>query len=105
MKKEHTLRLALAENIRELMHSRKMTVSALSRKSGVARNFINNLLAAKSAATVDTLEKLADALTVSPSRLIYDPLAHVALIEALDHIKLLSREELVALGFDQEHCK
>ncbi|MEX1364530.1 MAG: helix-turn-helix transcriptional regulator [Nannocystaceae bacterium] len=71
--KPDELRERIAERIRELAAKRGISQRELADRAGVSRGHLWNVLAAKSAATVDVLAKLAEALDVDPDALVRRP--------------------------------
>lgn len=56
-------------NLKRLRESRKLSQYALAKKAGVSREYVRNLEAGKYDPTLRMLEKLADVLTVSVTKL------------------------------------
>lgn len=66
-------RLALATNMRSLREARGLSQEALADLAGIDRTYVSALERQRYAASVDTLDKLADALKVRPVELLIDP--------------------------------
>lgn len=66
-----SLRDVLATNIRAAATERGVGLNALADEAGVSRSQMYNVLAARTAASVDWLEKVAEALGVAPARLLH----------------------------------
>ncbi len=60
----------MAVNVLKIMDERKMTLESLSKKSGLSRRFLNNILSGKQVPTINSLEKLCSALDVEPNDLL-----------------------------------
>jgi transcriptional regulator with XRE-family HTH domain len=67
-----TLRRILARNLKRLRLERGFTQEELADRSGLNRNYVGMIEREENAATVDTLEALAEALEVEAIRLIED---------------------------------
>ena len=65
-----TLRRILARNLKRLRRERGLTQEELADRAGLNRNYVGMIEREENAATVDTLEALAEALQVDVSRLI-----------------------------------
>jgi transcriptional regulator with XRE-family HTH domain len=63
-RKKNQLRDRLAVNVRAHRIARQWTQEGLGLKAGVSQRYISNVESAKVAATVDTVQKLADALGI-----------------------------------------
>lgn len=63
-------RQTLARNLRFLMKREQLSEEALEKRSGVAQKTINNILNEASAATLDTLDKIAGAFGLTAWHLI-----------------------------------
>lgn len=70
MATQTTIRDTLASNIRRAVHERDMSLNALSDAAGVSRSQLYDVLAGRKGATVDWIERLADALNLHPWQLI-----------------------------------
>jgi transcriptional regulator with XRE-family HTH domain len=62
----------LARNLKRLRLERGFTQEELADRSGLNRNYVGMIEREENAATVDTLEALAEALEVEADRLIED---------------------------------
>jgi len=69
-----SLRSIFAANLRALRAERGLTQEALADAAGFNRNYVGMLEREENAATIDTVEKLAIALGVTPHSLIIKPL-------------------------------
>ena len=65
-----TLRRILARNLKRLRRERGLTQEELADRAGLNRNYVGMIEREENAATVDTLEALAEALQVEANRLI-----------------------------------
>ena len=65
-----TLRRILARNLKRLRLERGFTQEELADRPGLNRNYVGMIEREENAATVDTLEALAEALEVEAIRLI-----------------------------------
>jgi transcriptional regulator with XRE-family HTH domain len=65
-----TLRRILARNLKRLRLERGFTQEELADRAGLNRNYVGMIEREENAATVDTLEALAEALEVEAIRLI-----------------------------------
>jgi transcriptional regulator with XRE-family HTH domain len=65
-----TLRRTLARNLKRIRRERGLTQEELADRAGLNRNYVGMIEREENAATVDTLEALAEALQVDVSRLI-----------------------------------
>jgi transcriptional regulator with XRE-family HTH domain len=61
------LRGVVARNLRRLRHERSVSQEDLADRANLNRNYVGMLEREENAATVDTLEKLADVLDVDPA--------------------------------------
>ncbi|HEY6073898.1 MAG TPA: helix-turn-helix transcriptional regulator [Anaerolineales bacterium] len=68
---ERDVALRLATRVREVRQQKGLTSYELARRSGIARPNISRIERGKHVASVDTLERLARALGVSPAQLLY----------------------------------
>ena len=68
-----TLRERLAVNVRNERLARRWTQEDLGHRSGVSQRYISRLESAKSAITVDTIDKLAEAFEVDGALLLRRP--------------------------------
>ena len=66
------LREILARNIRIARAAQRLSQERLGERAGLTRNFIGEVERAEKAATVDTIEAIADALDLSPDELLRD---------------------------------
>jgi transcriptional regulator with XRE-family HTH domain len=67
------LREIVARNLRRLRRSRRLSKEELTDRAGINRNYVGMLEREENAATVDMLEKLADALDVDAIELFKRP--------------------------------
>jgi transcriptional regulator with XRE-family HTH domain len=72
-RKKNQLRDRLAVNVRAHRIERQWSQEDLEHRSGVSQRYISNVESAKVAATVDTIQKLADAFDVDGGLLLSDP--------------------------------
>jgi transcriptional regulator with XRE-family HTH domain len=63
--KQH-IRLIFSRNLKRLREKAKFSQIELAMESGITHNFINDIEHAKRGVSLDTIEKLAQALDVSP---------------------------------------
>jgi transcriptional regulator with XRE-family HTH domain len=63
-------RTVLARNLRRLRHQRRLSQEALADEAGMSRSYLSDLETEKCAATLDRLDRLAEALGVQPPELI-----------------------------------
>lgn len=68
----YELRRVLARNIRVFAQERGIGLNALADEAGISRGTIHYLTTSQTAATVDTLQKVADGLGVKASELLCD---------------------------------
>lgn len=68
-----TLKETLAENLRRELVSRQITKSELARRCGWAPPRITELLTGRYSPTLDTVERVAEALGVLPGTLLLPP--------------------------------
>lgn len=68
-----SLRERLAQNVRKERLARQWTQEDLQLKSGVSQRYISYLESAKGAVTIDTIEKLADAMGIDGQELLRRP--------------------------------
>ena len=61
------MRGVVARNLRRLRHERSVSQEDLADRANLNRNYVGMLEREENAATVDTLEKLADVLDVDPA--------------------------------------
>ncbi|MFH1262479.1 MAG: helix-turn-helix transcriptional regulator [Pseudomonadota bacterium] len=59
------IRKTLAKNIRRIAMAKKMSINALADFADVSRSQLYDILSSRKGATVDWIEKIADALEVS----------------------------------------
>ena len=71
-RKPKSLRTVLAENVRAARESRGWSQEQLAEKAGLSQVYISQIETAKTAASVDTLEKLAGGLSLEPGELVRD---------------------------------
>ena len=64
------LRSILAQNLRSLRAERQMSQEVLASKANIDRTYVSSLERERYAVSIDTLEKLADALGVPASELL-----------------------------------
>jgi transcriptional regulator with XRE-family HTH domain len=62
-----TVRTAVAKNLRRLRVDRGLSQEELADRAGVDRTYISSLEREQYAATIDMLEKLANALSLDPA--------------------------------------
>lgn len=74
-KKPDGSRSVLAANLRSLRRSKGLSQEALADLAGLHRTYVSSVERCERNATLDTLDKLAAALGVSPSRLLEDEAA------------------------------
>lgn len=67
------LRRVLAENMRALRAARGLSQEELAAQASVDRTYVSLLERERYAASVDTLERLAEALSVPPAQLLSTP--------------------------------
>jgi transcriptional regulator with XRE-family HTH domain len=67
------LRERLAMNVRNERHARCWTQEDLEHRSGVSQRYISRVESAKSAISIDTIEKLADAFGIDGQLLLRQP--------------------------------
>lgn len=60
------LREVVARNLRRARHAKGLSQEELAHRAGINRNYIGMLEREEHSATVDMLEKLADALEIDP---------------------------------------
>ena len=65
-----TLRRTLARNLKRLRRERGLTQEELADLAGLNRNYVRMIERQENAATVDTLEALADALQIKAAQLL-----------------------------------
>lgn len=65
-----TLRGVVAKNLRRLRHARGLSQEELAARADLNRNYVGLLEREEHAATVDTLEKLANVLEIDPAELL-----------------------------------
>jgi transcriptional regulator with XRE-family HTH domain len=65
-----TLRRTLARNLKRLRRERGLTQEELADLAGLNRNYVGMIERQENAATVDTLEALADALQIKAVQLL-----------------------------------
>jgi transcriptional regulator with XRE-family HTH domain len=65
-----TLRRTLARNLKRLRRERGLTQEELADLAGLNRNYVGMIERQENAATVDTLEALAEALQIKPAQLL-----------------------------------
>jgi transcriptional regulator with XRE-family HTH domain len=65
-----TLRRTLARNLKRLRRERRLTQEELADLAGLNRNYVGMIERQENAATVDTLEALADALQIKAAQLL-----------------------------------
>ena len=65
-----TLRRTLARNLKRLRRERGLTQEELADLAGLNRNYVGMIERQENAATVDTLEALADALQIKAAQLL-----------------------------------
>ncbi|MFC4251560.1 MAG: helix-turn-helix domain-containing protein [Sinimarinibacterium flocculans] len=68
-----SLRERLAVNVRNERHARQWTQEDLAHRSGVSQRYISRVESAKSAISVDTIEKLAEAFGIDGELLLRRP--------------------------------
>lgn len=68
-----SLRNRVAANVRTERLARKWTQEDLAGRSGVSQRYLSAIESAKVAATVDTVEKLGDALGIDGEALLRSP--------------------------------
>jgi transcriptional regulator with XRE-family HTH domain len=68
-----SLRERLAMNVRNERLARRWTQEDLEHRSGVSQRYISSVESAKSATSVDTIEKLADAFGIDGEWLLRRP--------------------------------
>jgi transcriptional regulator with XRE-family HTH domain len=61
----------LARRLSSVLRSRDLTQAALSESAGVTREMVNRYVCGRATPTITTLRKLANALEVDPSWLIF----------------------------------
>ena len=61
-----SLEETLAERLRAVAAERELPISHLADRAGMARSYVWRLLAAKSSATLDAVQRLAGVLDVAP---------------------------------------
>ncbi len=64
------LRSILARNLRSLRAERQMSQEALASRASIDRTYVSSLERERYAVSIDTLEKLADALGVPAAKLL-----------------------------------
>lgn len=64
------LRTVLAVNLRKLRAQKKLSQESLAALADINRNYVGMLEREQFAATIDIIEKLADALDVEPTTLL-----------------------------------
>lgn len=64
------LRSILAQNLRSLRAEKELSQEALASKAGIDRTYVSALERERYAVSIDTLEKLADALGVPAASLL-----------------------------------
>lgn len=67
------LRARLAENVRFLAKERGIAINALADSIGVSRGTLHYMVTCQTAATIDTLAKVAGGLDVDPAELLKKP--------------------------------
>ena len=65
-----TLRRTLARNLKRLRRERGLTQEELADLAGLNRNYVGMIERQENAATVDTLEALAEAMQITPPQLL-----------------------------------
>jgi transcriptional regulator with XRE-family HTH domain len=65
-----TLRRTLARNLKRLRRERGLTQEELADLAGLNRNYVRMIERQENAATVDTLEALAEALQIKAAQLL-----------------------------------
>ena len=65
-----TLRRTLARNLKRLRRERGLTQEELADLAGLNRNYVGMIERQENAASVDTLEALADALQIKAAQLL-----------------------------------
>jgi len=65
-----TLRRTLARNLKRLRRERGLTQEELADLAGLNRNYVGMIERQENAATVDTLEALAEALQIKAAQLL-----------------------------------
>ena len=65
-----TLRRTLARNLKRLRRERRLTQEELADLAGLNRNYVGMIERQENAASVDTLEALADALQIKATQLL-----------------------------------
>ena len=65
-----TLRRTLARNLKRLRRERGLTQEELADLAGLNRNYVGTIERQENAASVDTLEALADALQIKAAQLL-----------------------------------
>ena len=65
-----TLRRTLARNLKRLRRERRLTQEELADLAGLNRNYVGMIERQENAATVDTLEALAEALQIKAAQLL-----------------------------------
>lgn len=68
-----TLRAVVAKNLRKLRHAKGLSQEDLADRAGINRNYVGMLEREENAATVDTLERLADVLEIDPVEFFAQP--------------------------------
>lgn len=64
------LRLRLARNLVNLRYARDLSQAALAQLSGLDRSYIGSIEQARRNVSVDTIDRIADALGVDPQSLL-----------------------------------
>lgn len=72
--KRAVLREVLARRLREVAAERDIALTHLADRAGIGRSHLWRLLNGEAAATLDVVDKIADALDVSPLDLLAVPL-------------------------------
>ena len=67
------LRARVGKRIRAVAWDRRLTLAAVATAAGISRAMLHSVLSGRTAATTDTLAKLAKALQVDPMELLRPP--------------------------------
>ncbi len=70
---KYSTRYVLAQNLRRISSKRRIGLNALADLAGVSRSQMYDVLAKRKSATIDWLDKVADALDVEVTELLRSP--------------------------------
>jgi transcriptional regulator with XRE-family HTH domain len=68
----NSLRMRFAANLREERSKQGMSQEALALKISMSRNYLSGIETARTNASLDVVERIADGLNLPPWRLIFD---------------------------------